>query len=263
MALRVFGQDNLDGKIAIVVFQLIDSEGSADQSSQRLAGRLLDDIETAGASENPILARERGKMPKPMPPAGEDLKGPLILSTAPATPVNPAGTTETKKLDKELVKEAREKFDKAFRERLLEAADKLAAKNTILTELLDHAGKEEGVEYKVKLLKEASELAAQLGMADKIVEACDKVEELCGENSFDLQAQYFRRANLDLPGKAQELLRYAQNGAVQAQSQGDLFRAGELLKVAKQAADKAKLTADSEALAEKIQEVEKARTEKK
>lgn len=267
IALRTFGQDNLDGKIAIVVFQLIDAEASTDQSSQRLAGRLLDDIEKAGASDNAVLARERGNAPKPMPPAGEDLDGPLILSTVPGasaiSPDKPAGSTEPKKLNPDLVKEAREKFDKAFRERLLDAADKLAAKNTLLTEMLDQAGKEEGVEFKVKLLKDASELAAQLGMMEKIVAACDKVEELCGENSLDLQAQYFRRVNLDLPGKAKELLQFAQAGAVQAQTQGDLFRASELLKVAKQAADKAKLTADSQALEEKIQEVERARAGKK
>lgn len=267
IALRAFGQENLDGKIAIVVFQLTDAEASADQSSQRLAGRLLDDIEAAGATENPVLARVRGKTPKPMPPADEDLKGPLIIGSTPATttatPDKPVGPTVPKKLDPMLVKEAGEKFQKAFREKLLEARDKLAPTNALFTELMEQAGKEEAVEYKVKLLKEASELAAQLGMSEKIVEACDQVEELSGESSLDLQIQFFKRMNLDLPGKAKELLNFAQAGSVQAQTQGDLFRASELLKIAKQAADKAKLTTESQALQEKLQEVEKLRVEKK
>ncbi|WP_254510358.1 hypothetical protein [Anatilimnocola floriformis] len=64
MALRVFGQDNVEGKIAIVLFQLIDAEASHDQNSQRLAGRLLEEIDQAGANSNPTLKREREKSTK-------------------------------------------------------------------------------------------------------------------------------------------------------------------------------------------------------
>ena len=62
IALQVFGQDNVEGKIAIVLFQLIDYEAGRDQSSQRLAARLLDEL---GQNSNPILKRERERAAKP------------------------------------------------------------------------------------------------------------------------------------------------------------------------------------------------------
>lgn len=83
MALRVFGQDNLDGKLAIVVFQLIDSEAARDPASQRLGARLLEDIEKAGVSENPVLTRERAKAARPPADQQQELSGPLILGVTP------------------------------------------------------------------------------------------------------------------------------------------------------------------------------------
>jgi hypothetical protein len=55
MALHVFG-DNVEGKVAVVVFQLVDAEASQDSSCQRIAGRLL---EESAVSNHAILKRER------------------------------------------------------------------------------------------------------------------------------------------------------------------------------------------------------------
>jgi hypothetical protein len=268
IALRTYGQDHLDGKIAIVVFQLIDAEAQADSSSQRLARRLLEDIERAGAANNPVLARERGKAATPSAAEAEDLSGPLIQGTTPAPAASPGdqpAAAESKKpeADTDPLRAAREKFENEFRSRLLEAANQFSAKAGLLKELLERAVKEEGVEFKVKFLKEAGDLAAQLGLIDKVIEACNKIEELSGEDSLGLQAQYFRRTNLEIPGKARELMAAAQNAANQAQAKGDLFHAVEFLKIAKQAADKGNLAAEGRALEEKLQEAEKAKAERK
>lgn len=270
MALRVFGQENLDGKIAIVVFQLFDAEAARDVGCQRLAGRLLEDIEKAGVSENPVLQRERGKASKPPENKDEELSGPLIIGSTAAPgsgtgdkPFDPkigaAVANEPPKLDPMLLKEAREKFEKEFRSRLLEAADKLADNKTLLTELIRQVATAETSEFKVKLWKEACELAAKLGDSESVVKASEQIAALGGEPAIETQLQIFNRVSLDLPGAAKELLTHAQTAASQAEKDGNLFAAVELLKIAKRAAEKAKLTVETEAVQQKLEAVEKAR----
>lgn len=266
MALRVFGQDNLDGKIAIVVFQLIDSEATRDQSCQRLAGRLLEDIEKAGVSENPILKRERDKAVKPPENKEQELSGPLILGSTPPPksddkPFDPkigaAVASELKKLDPMLVKEAREKFDKEFRSRLVEAAEKLDVAKTLLTDLTNKVTEAETAELKVKLLKEASELAARLGDSENIVKASEQIAALGGDPAVETQRQIFSRVNLDQPNAAKQLLTHAQSAAAKAEAAGNLFAATELLQIAKRAAEKLKSPADIQAVSEKLEALKK------
>lgn len=273
IALRVFGQENLDGKIALVIFQLIDAEASRDIACQRLAGRLLEDIEKAGVSENPILQRERDKAIRPPENKDEELSGPLIIgSTAPETatgdkPFDPkigaAVANAPPKLDPMLMKEAREKFEKEFRSRLLDAAEKLADNKTLLTELTSQIATAETNEFKVKLLKEACELAAKLGDSESVVKASEQIAALGGEPALETQLQIFNRVSLDLPGTAKELLAHAQTAASQAEKDGNLFAAVELLKIAKRAAEKAKLTVETEVVQQKLEAAEKARAEMK
>ncbi len=267
---KAFGAENLEGKIAMAVFLTIDSDAASDQASQRFASRLLEEIEKSGVTANPVLVRELGKLPKLPAHAEDDFSPPMVGGAGPTTtpdkpfdPKLPAATVEPKKLDPMLVKEAREKFDKQYRERMLEASEKLAPAKTLFTELMEHANKDETVEFKVKLLSQANELAARLGDIDSILATSEKIAALGGENSLDIQLQLFGRLNLDLPGVPKELMRHAQTAATQAQVKGDLFRAGEWLKIAKRAADKAKLTTESQAIQEKLLEVEKARTQGK
>lgn len=274
MAVRVFGQDNLDGKIAIVTFQSIDAEAARDVGCQRLAGRLLEDIEKAGVSENPILQRERGKAIKPPENQEEELSGPLIIGSVSApdngTPDKPfdpkigaAVANEPKQLDPQLMKDAREKFEKEFRSRLLEAADKLAANKMLLIELTNLVPAAETTEFKVKLLKELSELAAKLGDSESVVKASEQIESLGGEPAIETKMQVFQRVSLDLPGTATELLSHAQAAASQAEKEGNLFAAAELLKIAKKAAEKAKLSVETETIRQKLEAVEKALAEMK
>lgn len=275
IALRVFGQDNLDGKIAIVVFQLFDSEANRDAVCQRLAARLIEDIEKAGVSDNPVLVRERSKLVTPADEKEKDLSGPLILgivapdkpAASPDKPVESKTSVATKgdskKLDPLLLKEAREKFDKQFRERMLAATENPAAAKALHTDLTGEVAQAETAELKVKLLREANELAARLGDSGAIVKASKQITDLGGEPALDVQTQLFGRLNLEAAGAAKELLQHARTAAGEAETSGELFQSAELLKIAKKAAEKAGLAAEAKSVDEKLQAIEKARSEKK
>lgn len=268
MALRVFGQDNLDGKIALVIFQLVDAEAAKDHACQRLGARLLEDIEKAGVSGNPTLQRELGKAVKPPENKDEELSGPLIIGStaAPADPnsdkpfdpkIGAAVANEPKKLDPMLVKEAREKFEKQFRNRLLDAGDKLAEAKTLFSEMSKEVEQAETAELKAKLLREASELAARYGDSAAVVAASEQIAALGGEPAWETELQVFNRLNTDLPGTAKELVAQAQTAAEKAAQKGQHFYAAELLKLAKRTAEKAKLPI--EAIQQQLDAVEKAR----
>ncbi len=272
MALRVFGQENLDGKIAIVVFQLIDAEAARDTSCQRLSGRLLEDIEQAGVSENPVLQRERGKATKAPENKEEELSGPLIIGSvapekSPDKPFEPnlgaAVAGEPKQLDPMLVKDAREKFDKEIRPRMLQATEDLAVAKTLLADFKTELEKAETAEFKVKLLKEGViDLAARVGDLERIAAAADEVSKLSGEKSIDVQLQGLRQLNFEDPEVVKALLEHAQTLAGKVQANGDLFQAAELLTIAKRAAEKAKLMNEVQTLQFLLDAVEKLRAEK-
>jgi hypothetical protein len=271
IAYRAFGNDDLSGKIALVMFLTIDADAASDQASKRLAIKLLGDIQKAGEENHPVLTRELGKDLKPMPLPEDDFSPPTIVSGAspsPATPPNgtPASPSSAA-FDPMRLKEAREKFERRFRERLVMAAEHLQLAKPLFTELIEAAAADETPEFKVQLLNNANELAARLGDSDGIVKLSEQIGKLTGENPLEIQLRLFSRCSLEGPTAAKDLLKNAQAASAQAQAADNLYAAIELAKIAKRAAEKTGSAVETNRVEGRLEELEvlqeKKRTEKK
>jgi hypothetical protein len=267
IAYRTIGNEDLSGKIALALFLSVDAEAASDQGSRRLALKLLDDIHKAGEENHPVLTRELGKNSKPMPHADDDFTPPTIVGRsappASATPGSAVKKTDAQAFDPMRLKEAREKFERRFRDRMVLALERLELAKPLFTELTEVATGDETAEFKSQVLTQAGELAAQLGDSNGIVKLSEQISALTGENPLEIQLRLFSRCALDGSSAPKDLLKNARTASAQAEAEGNFYAAIELAKFAKKAAEKGGLNSDVESLQEKLQELEKARAGRK
>ncbi|QDU30205.1 hypothetical protein ETAA8_53240 [Anatilimnocola aggregata] len=262
IAYRAFGNDNIEGKIAMALFLAVDAEAASDPGSYRLAGKLAEDLANAGVENNPLLKRELLSLPKS---AGgdDDFTPPMIVGGATPTSGPLPGANPPPVSDRQAQKEAREKFQAKYRERLLQAEEQPANVKPLMDELAEGAKTAESNELKVVMLTQACELAAKLGDSASIVQWSEEIGPISGENPLDIQYRLFGRCKHDSPELTREFVKNCLAAIGKANEQSNLYLAIEFLKMGIRAGEKFPTVVEFPKLVVMLQELEKAKAERK